>query len=124
MDYTGFVFIGLMNSGGVPKVIEYNVRMGDPETEVVLPRIKSDFVSLLEAAARSTLASQKLEVEPFTAATVMLVAGGYPDAYEKGKEISFTDSMKSRDHVSCRHQKSAGQTGDKRGACNGPDRTW
>ncbi|WP_421893006.1 phosphoribosylamine--glycine ligase [Marinoscillum sp.] len=94
MDYTGFIFIGLMNSGGAPKVIEYNVRMGDPETEVVLPRIKSDFVSLLEAAARGTLAGQKLEVEPFTAATVVLVAGGYPDAYEKGKEITFTDSMK------------------------------
>jgi len=85
MDYVGFLFIGLMNVGGDPYVIEYNVRMGDPETEVVLPRLRSDLVTLLEAAARKELAGVQPEVDPHTAVTVMLVSGGYPGRYEKGK---------------------------------------
>ena len=95
MDYCGFVFIGLMNQSGEPYVIEYNVRMGDPETEVVIPRVKNDLVDLLAAAASGKLAGQKLEVEPYTAATVILVSGGYPEAYEKGKAISFKKPIKT-----------------------------
>lgn len=89
MDYCGFVFIGLMNDGGKPYVIEYNVRMGDPETEVVLPRIKSDLVELLEAAAQGKLGEKSIEIEPYTATTVVLVAGGYPENYNKGDVISI-----------------------------------
>ncbi len=88
MDYVGFLFIGLMNVGGDPYVIEYNVRMGDPETEVVLPRLRSDLVTLLEAAARKELAGVQPEVDPHTAVTVMLVSGGYPGPYAKGKPMT------------------------------------
>jgi phosphoribosylamine--glycine ligase len=88
MDYVGFLFIGLMNVAGEPYVIEYNVRMGDPETEVVLPRLQSDLVTLLVAAARKELAGTQLTVDPRTAATVVLVSGGYPGSYSKGKAIS------------------------------------
>jgi len=85
--YNGFIFIGLMNCGGDPKVIEYNVRMGDPETEVVLPRIESDIVDLFEGIAFGSLKSRKLDITEETAATVVCVSEGYPGDYEKGLVI-------------------------------------
>jgi len=92
IPYKGFLFIGLMNSNGEPFVIEYNVRMGDPETEAVLPRIESDFVDLLESIAGGTLASYKLQLSPLTSATVVMVSGGYPEAYEKGFPIAIPEA--------------------------------
>ncbi|MCY7360105.1 MAG: phosphoribosylamine--glycine ligase [Rudanella sp.] len=89
--YVGFIFVGLMNTKSEPVVIEYNARMGDPETEVVLPRIQTDFVELLVAAADGELDKVNLQVLPQTAVTTVLVSGGYPDAYEKGKVISALD---------------------------------
>ena len=93
VDYKGFIFFGLMNVDGEPYVIEYNVRMGDPEAEVVIPRIKSDLLDLFKHIAHQTLHEASFETEEQTAATVMLVSGGYPEKYEKGKKIESIDSV-------------------------------
>ncbi len=88
IPYKGFIFFGLINVNDDPYVIEYNVRMGDPEAEVVLPRVQNDFVDLLKATAEGTLDEVSLEIDPQTVTTVMLVSGGYPGSYEKGKKIT------------------------------------
>ena len=88
ISFQGFIFIGLIKVGEDPYVIEYNVRMGDPETEVVLPRIASDLMELLVATAEQRLAEYNISVDSEVAATVMAVAGGYPEAYEKGNPIT------------------------------------
>ncbi|GAB4131374.1 MAG: phosphoribosylamine--glycine ligase [Bacteroidia bacterium] len=95
IPYVGFIFIGLMNDGGNPKVIEYNCRMGDPETEVVLPRIQSDLLALFKAVGEKRIAEIQLDIDPRTATTVMMVAGGYPGDYEKGKKITGLEEVQN-----------------------------
>ncbi len=94
IPFTGFVFIGLIKVGEDPYVIEYNVRMGDPETEVVIPRIASDFADLLAAVARQELGQAELEIREDAAATVMMVSGGYPETYEKGYPIHGLEAVR------------------------------
>ena len=93
IPYVGFVFIGLIKIGADPFVIEYNVRMGDPETEVVLPRIKNDFGEILLAVGAQRLSEVKLEIDPRAATTVVAVSGGYPEDYQKGKVILGLDRV-------------------------------
>jgi len=95
IEYRGFLYFGLMNVIENPYVVEYNVRMGDPEAEVVLPRVQSDLLDMFKAVAAKKLRKKRMEIDHRTVATVMLVSGGYPDKYEKGKEILNLDKIKN-----------------------------
>jgi phosphoribosylamine---glycine ligase len=98
IDYRGFIFFGLINCKGNPFVIEYNARLGDPETEAIMPRIQGDFIALLEGVANRSLANARITIDPRSVTTVMLVSGGYPGSYEKGKTI-FGIASTSGSHI-------------------------
>ncbi len=98
IDYRGFIFFGLINCGGHPYVIEYNARLGDPETEAIMPRIQGDFIALLEGIANRNLGEATITIDPRSVTTVMLVSGGYPGTYEKGKTI-FGIAATSGSHI-------------------------
>ena len=93
IEYKGFIFFGLINCHGEPYVIEYNARLGDPEAEVILPRLQTDIVDLLEGVAMGTLADKTINIDNRFVTTVMLASGGYPGAYEKGKPITGLDKV-------------------------------
>ena len=99
LEYRGFIFFGLMIVGNEPYMIEYNCRMGDPETEVVIPRLKNDLVELLGAASRQELDKIRIDTDPRTACTVVAVSGGYPGEYEKGFEITGIDDVNPADSI-------------------------
>jgi phosphoribosylamine---glycine ligase len=99
----------------IPYVIEYNVRLGDPETEAIMPRIKNDLVELLAAMGRQKLKRFKIEIDPRAVASVMLVSGGYPGSYEKGIEISGLDQETERYNFPCGHNQKGWQDTDQRG---------
>jgi len=99
LEYRGFLFFGLMITGNEPYMIEYNCRMGDPETEVVIPRLKNDLVELLAAAANQQLDKIKIETDKRAACTVVAVSGGYPGEYEKGYEISGLEDVNPEDSM-------------------------
>ncbi len=98
IDYRGFIFIGLIKVNGEPEVIEYNCRMGDPETEVVLPRLRNDLLALFRAVAERKLDTIQMDIDPRAAATMVVVSGGYPGSYEKGHTISGLD-YKTKDSL-------------------------
>ena len=95
IDYQGFIFIGLIKVNNEPFVIEYNVRLGDPETEVIIPRLKTDLLDIFIATAEQKLDTINIEFDKRSATTVMLVSGGYPEAYQKGKEITGIGTVKN-----------------------------
>jgi phosphoribosylamine--glycine ligase len=99
LEYRGFIFFGLMKVGDEPYMIEYNCRMGDPETEVVMPRLKNDFLELLVAAAKQELDKIKIIEDPRYACTVVAVSGGYPGEYEKGYTITGLENVKGKDSI-------------------------
>ena len=99
LEYRGFIFLGFMITDNEPYMIEYNCRMGDPETEVVIPRLKNDLVELLTAAAGQQLDKVIIETDPRTACTVVAVSGGYPGDYAKGYEITGTEDINTEDSI-------------------------